>query len=71
MLEAHTLGNLVGSLLIDQLGEQFVGEGECGSWALTSGDVAIDGEQVAGIFGVFECLLESWIARSLLALENT
>ena len=51
MFKAHTLGNLVGSLLVNQLSEQFVGVGESCCRTLGGGDVTIYGYQVACIAG--------------------
>ena len=72
MYKAHALGNLVGSLLVDQLGQQFIGEGEGGGGTLTCSDIAVDGDEVGGIGSLclFQCLLEAWIAGSLLAFQD-
>ena len=73
MFETHALGNLVSGLLVDQLTQQFVSEGECSGRSLTSGDVTVDGEEVASLGGIVFCqhTFETRIAGGTLALKNT
>ena len=51
MLETHAFGNLVGGLLVNQLGEQFVGVGEGSGRSLGGGDIAIDGDELGCVGG--------------------
>ena len=71
MFEAHALGDLVGGLLINQLGEQFVGVGEGGGRTLARGDVAIDGDEVARVDGILQGTLKTRIAGGLLPVEDS
>ena len=70
---AHALCDLVGGMLVDELSEQFVGVWESCSRTLTSGDIAINGNEIACISGacLFQCLLEAWITGGFLAIEYT
>jgi hypothetical protein len=66
MLEAHALCNLVRGLLVNELSEQFISIREGGCRALTSGDIAIDGDKGTGIRGacLFQGLLKARITGS-------
>ena len=71
MFESHTLGYLVRGLLVDQLTQQFISEGEGSSRTLTRSDVSINRYEVARIFCVFQCLLEARITSGFLAVEDS
>ena len=71
MNESRSFGDLVGCGLISQVGQDGVGIGEGGSRAFASGDVTIDGDELTCIISRFQHLLETWIAGSLLTIEET
>ena len=73
MFVTHAFSNLVGSLFVGQQCQQLIGVWEGGGRTFSSGDDAVDGNEVGSVLGtgILQRLFEAGLAGGLFAVEQS